>query len=636
MGLIARLLRRGRAAGPPPPFFSAADLPEGALACAEACGLVAAGDVAGARRRLGDRAGIAGSDGALAATLLAALDEAAGDERSAQRRFAALPPTEAEALALHFINRGRALLNANRHGPAERCLQLSMRLAPGAHLPAEMLGMAGYLSGDAGAARLWYDQAMERVGDEERGALAINRLINTLPQVAADVREFAAARAWFDAELARLATSPPRLDDPLAQINRTVFHLSYQGEDDRTLLERLAALFLAAAPSLGQDRVRPGRPPRAAGERLRVGVLSLYLGRHSVGAWYRELVRLMIEGGRHEVILITAGDGVDARLEEAARSHGAHVELAFDLESARERVAALDLDLLVYTDVQMHPFPYFLAFARLAPVQALLVGHPSTSGIPALDWFVGNAFQDVPDAQAQYSERHARLPIIPVYVEPAVPPAPPATRAALGLPEDRRLYVCPAMLQKMHPDFDRAMAGILDADPHGEIVLFADRDRPAWQTRLETRFEETLGVHAARVRFRPFAPGEVFLSILLAADCVLDPYHFSGGVTTYIVLAMGAPLVTLPGRSFRSRMSAGILEQAGMTDGIAASHEDYVRRAVGFAADPVARADWRARVDAAHARIFRTAGAVGALEDWIESVARGPALARDLQTTSER
>jgi protein O-GlcNAc transferase len=48
---------------------------------------------------------------------------------------------------------------------------------------------------------------------------------------------------------------------------------------------------------------------------------------------------------------------------------------------------------------------------------------------------------------------------------------------------------------------------------------------------------------------------------------------------------MGVPVVTLPGERPASRSAAGILAGVGLEDWIAASHEDYVRRAAAFARD---------------------------------------------------
>jgi predicted O-linked N-acetylglucosamine transferase (SPINDLY family) len=353
-----------------------------------------------------------------------------------------------------------------------------------------------------------------------------------------------------------------------------------------------------------------------------VGFVSAYLGRHSVGVWYRDLVRLVVEGERFETIVFAGDEQVDAGLRAAAEARGAFVPLGKTLAEARARIEARAPDVLLYTDVGMHPLPYFLAFSRLAPVQALLIGHPCTSGIPGLDFFLSNVYQDGPDAQSHYTERLVRLPEIAVHVERTTSPEVPLARPALGWDEEMRYYVCPMLLQKLHPDFDDALAGILRRDPRGEVVLFADAERPNWQKRLEQRFAMTVPDVAERIVFRPFAPTREFLSILLAADCVLDPFHFSGGVTSYIALSLGVPLVTLPGELFRSRMTAGMYERAGVTDCIARSPEHFVELALAFAADPAARASFRARIVAAHPVLFATRGAVTVVEDWIATAGR--------------
>jgi glycosyltransferase involved in cell wall biosynthesis len=558
-------------------------------------------------------------DDALAHALHGVFLARAGDPGAAERAYAAARRAEAgkpleATVGYHFFARGVRHVNASHPGAAEFCLRLAAQLLPHAAAPLEMLGLAGYLSGDVEAARAHFDQALARASDAEQGALEVNRLIDTLPQIAPSAADLAASRARFGAELDRLLARPPAIPDPLAAIHRTPFFLCYQGLNDRADNARLAELFLRAAPGLGHVAPRVAGP---RGGKLKVGFISAHLGRHSVGVWYRDLVRLVVEGGRFDAQVFAYGDEVDPRLRAAAEARDAYVPLGKTLDDARARIAARAPDVLVYTDVGMDPFLYFLAFGRLAPLQVVLAGHPSTSGIPALDVFISNVHQDREDAQAHYSERLVRLPEIAVYVERTEPPAEPLSRAALGWSEDMRYYVCPMMLQKLHPDFDRALGEILRRDPDGEVVLFADPARPLWQRQLEARFARDLPEVADRIVFRPFAPKPEFLSLLLAADCVLDPFHFSGGVTSYIVLSLGAPLVTLPGELFRSRMTAGIYAQAGVADGIARSPEHYVELALAFAADPGRRVAFRSRITAAHPALFATRSAVAALEDWI-------------------
>ena len=53
-----------------------------------------------------------------------------------------------------------------------------------------------------------------------------------------------------------------------------------------------------------------------------------------------------------------------------------------------QAIAELKLHVLLYADIGMDPFTYFLTYARLAPVQAVTHGHPCTTGVPEIDYFV--------------------------------------------------------------------------------------------------------------------------------------------------------------------------------------------------------------------------------------------------------
>ena len=623
--MLRRLFRFSRAGAPrvAADFFHAGDLPLPAApkvrdALLGACASAANGDHDAARKSL-LRVCAAAPELALAHALLGAVQERMA--RNADAAYTAARRADTgELLSLHLLNRGRHYLNQSAASQAERCLTLAHRLSPQAAAPLEMLGFAGYVSGDVVAGHAWYDRALAAAAPEERGAIAINRLVNTIPQIATSAAALTQARAAFERDLDGLLADPPHIADPLAAINRTPFYLCYQGGNDRDSHARLATLLLRCSPSLAYAAAHAPAPAGEGPRRLRIGFASATLGRHSVGVWYGEMVRLIIASERFDVTLFTWESELAPRLQAAAGAR--HWQLEMNLESARARIESARLDMLIYTDVAMHPFPWLLAFSRLAPVQAVLVGHPATSGIPAIDWFVSNVHQDLPGAQSHYSESLVRLPRIAVYVEHPARPTQALSRAQLGMDDDTRYYLCPMMLQKIHPDFDWALAEILRRDPAAEIVLFADRARPLWQRRLEARFSTSVPDSARRITFRPFAAREEFMNLLMASDAVLDTFHFCGGVTSYIALSLGVPLITLPGDQFRSRMTAGMLAQAGVTDCVARTREGYVELALRFAREPGLRADFARRIRAAHASLFETAAAVDMLADWIEHVGR--------------
>jgi protein O-GlcNAc transferase len=126
-------------------------------------------------------------------------------------------------------------------------------------------------------------------------------------------------------------------------------------------------------------------------------------------------------------------------------------------------------------------------------------------------------------------------------------------------------------------------AQILQQTPYARLVVAGVADERARATLLEALALD--GVHPSRVVLLPFMPVQDYLRSLGNVDIALDTSPYSGGTTTCDALWMGVPVLTMPGSRSTSRSAASILTTMGLTDWIATSPEDYVRRAVQFASE---------------------------------------------------
>ena len=79
-------------------------------------------------------------------------------------------------------------------------------------------------------------------------------------------------------------------------------------------------------------------------------------------------------------------------------------------------------------------------------------------------------------------------------------------------------------------------------------------------------------------------------------DLVLDPFPYSGGITTCEALWMGVPVITLPGKTFAGRHSLSHLSNVGLTETVARDVAEYVELAVRLAHDLPRLAKWRAEL----------------------------------------
>ena len=101
------------------------------------------------------------------------------------------------------------------------------------------------------------------------------------------------------------------------------------------------------------------------------------------------------------------------------------------------------------------------------------------------------------------------------------------------------------------------------------------------------------GIAPERIELRGSSPHRRFLAEYNQIDIVLDPFPYSGGLTTCEALWMGVPTVSVPGETFAARHSVSHLSNAGLADWVAADLAGYVDLAVARASDTRALAELR-------------------------------------------
>ncbi len=467
-----------------------------------------------------------------------------------------------------------------------------------------------------------------------------------LPPIYDSTADVHRRRAHVESELAALVQNHVDID-PSREPVPVNFLLAYQGQNDRELARRAAALCRSAVVSGGTgspaatdlppphfaiERVAPDGTavlePDIAGihsssNRIRIGFLSRFLREHTIGDLTKGLISKLSRAD-FDVSVFLIGESAD---ETAAFLRGAtdqFINLPEDVAAARELVAAAGLDVLVYPDVGMDPIATALAHSRLARVQCAMWGHPVTTGIPTIDHFLSSKLFEPADAAEHYTENLVLFDSLTVYYE-RLTTSSSATRDAarreFGLPRGKHLYLCPQSLFKMHPEFDDLLLAILERDVAARIVLI-EAPHKYWNEKLSERFRRNLGVQADRVIFTRRVDRPAFLRLISTADVMLDPLHFGGGNTSIQALGLGVPIVTLPSKFLRGRLTAGCYRKMKFETCIAHSPEDYVDLAVRLGTDPVFNASIRAEIALRSAALFEDIASVREMERFFMEAAR--------------
>jgi len=401
------------------------------------------------------------------------------------------------------------------------------------------------------------------------------------------------------------------------------FTLAYQEENNRSLLQRYGRL---CARLMGewferQDFAVPRR--RSPDGVIRVGIASQYFWNHSV---WKAIVKGWFENiDRERFALYVFYFGVREDEETLlAKSSAAHFEQgARPLRQWVQGIIDQQLDVLVYPEIGMDPMSVQLASLRLAPVQVATWGHPETTGLPTIDYYLSAEGMEPLDAQENYTERLITLPNLGCFYRPWESEVMRPDLGKLGINSQVPIFLCPGMPFKYAPQDDWIFAEIARRLGRCQFVFFIPGIRDLAEKlrqRLEIVFAQ-YGLNIAEyVIFIPWLTGPAFYGLLRSADVFLDTIGFSGFNTAMQAVECGTPIVTREGRFLRGRLASGILKRMGLQELVAPSEEEYISLAVKLIRDGEYRERVRKRIEAERYVLFEDIAPIRALEDFLARV----------------
>ncbi|WP_052012594.1 tetratricopeptide repeat protein [Pectobacterium betavasculorum] len=222
--------------------------------------------------------------------------------------------------------------------------------------------------------------------------------------------------------------------------------------------------------------------------------------------------------------------------------------------------------------------------SRPAPIQIKWVGGLiSSTGLETMDYLLSDPVETPAGVDALYTEKLIRLPddyicYDPPYYLPPVSGLPGATKGYIT-------FGCFNNASKINDTLLGQWAIILHSVPNSQLFLKSfNYTNQTLSERIYTTLEKH-DISRERIRIEGGSPHRELLASYNDVDIALDPWPYSGGLTTCEAMAMGVPVVTLPGPTFAGRHSASHLVNAGMPELVANDWEQYINITVGIAKD---------------------------------------------------
>lgn len=509
----------------------------------------------------------------------------------------------------------RALHQSGKHEALEKvAVESSGTLPTGARIE---LAQALLDAGNETGAKTLLDAALDQPMDFR---LSVEAPL-MLPAVPTDSTALTRARIRFTRGLAALEHLPDPVDASqcraLVEAIQPAIYLAYQDNSAEILQCRYGRL-VERWVSRAYPCEAPCPPQRDATvcQRIRIGYATSHTNFHTVmrhfSGWMEHADRT-----RFEIHLFPLASERDWMTDFLARQVDVVHPAAMETATAVRQIRDSGLDVLVYPEVGMDPLVFRLAALRLAPVQCVAWGHPISTGFASIDYFLSSDLMEPEDAAGRYSERLVRLPGIGACVPLAKIVGRRKLRGEFGFGPGDVLLLSPQSLFKYRPADDGVFPRIAAAVDRA-VLVFVEGEYPAWTqafvARLRAAFHDARVPYEGKVRFVPRQRFDDFLSLLQAGDVFLDCLGWSGGMTSLDALAVGLPIVTLPEATMRSRQSAAMLRQLGITETIAEDVDDYVAIAVGLGNEPNRRHTLSQRIRDGRGALFEDTRSVVSLE----------------------
>ena len=491
------------------------------------------------------------------------------------------------------------------------------------------LGNAYREKGQVDNALACYQRAIDLRSDliEARWAHCFSQI----PISYTDFKSIETSRASYHKELIELyeiiSLDKPEDIEAASRVigNQQPFYLAYQGYNDRDLQQiygPLVCKIMASRFPKFADRCM--LPRHIEGEALRVGIVSGFFFLHSnwklpIKGWVEN-----IDKRRFNLYGYYTGKIKDEQTTIGAQNFCRFVEDINHFEELCETIRRDRLHVLIYPEIGMDPMTVRLAALRLAPVQCTSWGHPETSGLPTIDYYLSSDLMEPPDASNHYTEKLIRLPNLSVYYTPLNIPQMAASRESFDLRANSILYFCGQSLYKYLPQYDDIFPRIAREVSNCQFLVISDPISAfiteQFRTRLCNIFRKfDMNLNDYVVFLKPLQPYE-FYAVNQLSDIFLDTIGWSGCNSTFEAIANNLPILTLLGELMRGRHSSAILTMMGATDTIAKTLDEYIGLAIKLAQDSQWRKLMSEKIAANKHRIYRDKTCIAALENFLEAV----------------
>ncbi|MEH1988740.1 tetratricopeptide repeat protein [Nostoc sp.] len=535
-------------------------------------------------------------------------------------------------LATTYNNLGNILRQQNRFDVAIETFQKAIKIRSDIDYIYCNLGIAFIDINNTEAAVQAFEQAVKVTPNYDMAKFGA--CICQLPVIYSSIDEIAFRRNQYQQYLQNLAKYYELTDrEERAKASEAVgafqpFYLTYQGLNDRDLQRTYGEMiFQIMSSCYPQDSQPLVLPDLDKNQKVRIGIVSGFLSSHSnwkipIKGWVENIDR-----SEFELFGYYTGGKTDNSTVSAAKAFDKLVQGVHSVEQWCEIITQDKLHILIFPEFGMDSMTLKLGCLRLAPIQMTSWGHPETSGLPTIDYYLSSELMEPENAQEHYTEKLVILPNLSIYYIPLSIQPEEIKKPDIGLKEDDIFFWCCQSLYKYLPNHDDVFPLIAKELGDAKFVFIKNSSKETtevFRQRLNHAFA-ALGLdYQNHCLFLSELNNRKFAGTTALADVFLDSIGWSGCNSTLESIAHNIPVVTLPGELMRGRHSLAILQMMGIEETIASNKSEYVQIAIRLGKDAKYRQYISQQVAENKHKLYGDLKPVRALEDFILQLVNKP------------
>ena len=525
-----------------------------------------------------------------------------------------------------YNNLGNTLRGMNKFDDAEANYQQALKLNPEFANAYSNLGCLLHSRGLSNRSKECFSTAIYL--KPENVSYRWDYAINQLSKVYENHEDYKDSLEKLKVELLNLNKflSFEKMDEAAKSVGKSYpYYLAYYENDNKNLLERHGKICHRVMNHWLQKQCISRKNinfNKNKSRKIKVGIISAHISYHSVWNAFLKGIVKNLNKEKFELHIFSLGKKYDNETSIAQSNAKYFYYKEIGTFQWVNKIIDSKIDIAFYPEIGMNQQTIQLASMRLAPVQVCSWGHPETTGLPTIDYYISSEFLETSTSYKFYTEKLFKLPGLGYYFEPSSLEFSEINLSDLGINDKFPIILCLGEPNKFSPSYDWVLIEIIKRIKNCQLVFMDDFHGASeiLKNRLKLTIEDAGLVFNNHIIFIPQQSRKGFSSIMKKANLLLDTIGFSGMNTAMQAIGCSLPIITRIGNFQRTRHASAILKTINLEELITNTEQEYIDLVEKIILDDEFKNTIQKKIKNNENLLYRNKNVILALEDFFQNI----------------